>query len=158
MFLCTHNSARSQMAEGLLRSFYGEKYDVYSAGATPTVVNPLAVKVMGEIGIDISGQSSKSIEEFRGRKIDLAVTVCKDTPRLSCPFCSKPLSAGRPEIIRSTLSGAKRWVEHGFDDPSDVGENEEERILAFRRTRDEMTDWIKAFFANLVVSGPDGKV
>src|SRR4030043_2487316 len=90
LFLCTHNSARSQIAEGLLRHIYGDKYEVYSAGATPTRVNPLAVKVMAEIGIDISGQVSKSIEEFKGRDIDFVVTVCKSTPRLSCPFCSTP--------------------------------------------------------------------
>ncbi len=78
LFLCTHNSARSQMAEGLLRHYYGDRYEAFSAGATPTKLNPLAVKVMEEIGIDISGQSSKSIEDFRGKDIDVVVTVCKN--------------------------------------------------------------------------------
>jgi len=148
LFLCTHNSARSQMAEGLLRHYYGDRYEAFSAGATPTKLNPLAVKVMEEIGIDISGQSSKSIEDFRGRDIDVVVTVCKNTPRLSCPFCSTPLSAGRPDIIRSNIPSAKQWVEHGFDDPSDVEGSEEEKVRAFRSTRDEIRNWVLRYFSN----------
>lgn len=148
LFLCTHNSARSQMAEGLLRHFYGERYEVYSAGATPTKVHPLAVKVMAEIGIDISGQSSKSIEEFRGRDMDLVVTVCRSTPRLSCPFCSSPGVVGRPTIISEILPGTKRFIEHGFNDPSDVEGSEEERIKAFRATRDEIRKWILDYFSD----------
>jgi len=114
LFLCTHNSARSQMAEGLLRHFYGDRYEAFSAGANPTSVHPLAIKAMAEIGIDISGHSSKSIDEFRGRDIDLVVTVCRSTPKLSCPFCSSPGVVGRPAIIDETLPGARRFVEHGF--------------------------------------------
>jgi len=149
LFLCTHNSARSQMAEGLLRHYYGDKYEAYSAGATPTRVNPLAVKVMEELGIDISGQSSKSIEDFRGKDIDVVVTVCKDTPKHSCPFCSIFPTAGTPEIIRSNIPGAKLWIEHGFDDPSEVEGSEEDRLSSFRRVRDEISEWVKAFFADL---------
>ena len=154
LFLCTHNSARSQIAEGLLRHLYGERYEAFSAGATPTSIHPLAVKVMKEIGIDISGQSSKSIEEFRGKDIDLVVTVCKSTPRLSCPFCSTPLSIGRPEIIRSTLPDAKHWIEHGFSDPAEVEGSEDERLAAFRSVRDEIREWVKSYFSdpNRVVS------
>ena len=110
LFLCTHNSARSQMAEGLLRQFYGEKYEVFSAGASPTRVNPLAIQVMGEIGIDISGQRSKSIEEFRGKDIDLVVSVCESSVRVICPFCSSPIVGDRPQIIGETLPGAKRYL------------------------------------------------
>ena len=158
LFLCTHNSARSQISEGLLRHLYGERYEVFSAGATPTSVHSLAVKVMKEIGIDISRQSSKSIEDFRGKNIDLVVTVCKSTPSLSCPFCSTPLSMGRPEIIKSTLPGAKNWIEHGFNDPAEVEGSEEERLAAFRRVRDEIHTWVKSYFSdpNRVIS--EGKV
>ena len=147
LFLCTHNSARSQMAEGLLRHFYGDRYEVFSAGATPTRVHPLAVKAMAEIGIDISGQSSKSIDEFRGKDIDLVVTVCKSTPRLSCPFCSSPGTFGRPAIISETLPEAKQFVEHGFSDPSDVKGTEGEKIEAFRAIRDEIKTWILDYFS-----------
>ena len=149
LFLCTHNSARSQMVEGLLRHFYGEKYEVFSAGSTPTRVHPLAVKVMAEIGIDISRQSSKSIEEFRNKDIDAVVTVCTSTPRLTCPFCSSPLIRGRPEIINATLPGAKHYLQHGFSDPSEVEESDEEKIAAFRRTRDDIKKWILDYFADL---------
>jgi arsenate reductase len=137
------------MAEGLLRYFYGEKYEVFSAGATPTRVHPLAIKAMAEIGIDISGQSSKSIDEFRGRDIDLVVTVCKSTPKLSCPFCSSPGTFGRPAVINETLPGAKRFIEHGFSDPSDVEGTEEEKIEAFRSVRDEIKTWIFDYFSDL---------
>ena len=148
LFLCTHNSARSQIAEGLLRHIYGDKYEVYSAGATPTRVNPLAVKVMAEIGIDISGQVSKSVEEFKGRDIDFVVTVCKSTPRLSCPFCSTPGIVGRPTIIKETLPSAKHFIEHGFSDPSEV-DGDEERLASFRATRDAIREWILSYFADL---------
>ena len=149
LFLCTHNSARSQMAEGLLRHFYGDRYEAFSAGANPTRVHPLAIKVMAEIGVDISGQSSKSIDEFQGRDFDLVVTVCRGTPRLSCPFCSSPGVVGRPAIIDETLPGARRFVEHGFGDPSDVEGSEEERVEAFRATRDEIKKWVLDYFSNL---------
>jgi arsenate reductase len=137
------------MAEGLLRHFYGDRYEAFSAGATPTKVHPLAIKAMAEIGIDISGQSSKSINEFRGRDIDLVVTVCRSTPRLSCPFCSSPGVVGRPTVIDETLPRARRFVEHGFGDPSDVEGSEEERVEAFRATRDEIKKWVLDYFSNL---------
>jgi len=149
LFLCTHNSARSQMAEGLLRHFYGDRYEVFSAGANPTKVHPLAVKVMAEIGVDISGQSSKSIEEFRGRDVDLVVTVCRSTPKLSCSFCSSPGAFGRPAIITETLPGAKRFIEHGFSDPSDVEGTDDEKIEAFRTVRNDIQNWIRNYFSDL---------
>ena len=149
LFLCTHNSARSQMAEGLLRHFLGDKYEVFSAGSSPTQVHPLAIKVMAEIGIDISKQTSKSIEEFRNKEIDIVATVCRNSAKVSCPFCSSPIIGGRPEIIDTTLPGAKRYLQHGFSDPSEVDGSDEEKITAFQQTRDEIKEWILGYFPDL---------
>src|SRR5208283_4972315 len=91
LFLCTHNSARSQIAEGLLRHFYSDKYEVFSAGTNPTSVHPLAIKTMAEIGVDISKQYSKNIDEFSDVDIDLAVTVCQSSAKTNCVLCSSPL-------------------------------------------------------------------
>ncbi len=148
LFLCTHNSARSQIAEGLLRHLYGSRYEVFSAGATPTRVNPLAVKVMSEVGIDISKQRSKSIEEFRNRPMDLVVSVCKSSAKVVCAICSSPMVGDRPEIIDQTLPGSKRYIDHPFDDPSEVEGTNEEKIEAFRRARDEIKKWILEYFAD----------
>jgi arsenate reductase len=137
------------MAEGLLRHFYGDRYEVFSAGSTPTYVNPLAVKVMGELGIDISNQRSKSIEEFRDKDIDLVVSVCSNSPKVSCAFCSSPLISGRPEIINETLPGAKRYLHYPFNDPSEVEGSDDEKLAAFRRTRDDIKKWMLDYFANL---------
>lgn len=139
------------MAEGLLRHFYGEKYEVYSAGSDPTHVHLLAIKVMAEIGIDISNQTSKSIEEFRNKDIDLVVTVCTSSPKVVCPFCSSPILGSRPEIINSTLPTAKHFLQHGFNDPSEAEGSEEEKIIAFRHIRDEMKKRIITFFADLKI-------
>jgi arsenate reductase len=149
LFLCTHNSARSQMAEGLLRHLYGDRYEVFSAGATPTRVNPLAIKVMAEMGIDISKQRSKSIEEFRGKDIDLVVSVCESSVKVICPFCSSPIVGDRPQIIGETLPEAKRYLHRPFSDPSEVEGNDEEKLAAFRRTRDYIRKWILDYFASL---------
>lgn len=147
LFLCEHNSARSQMAEGLLRHLYGEKYEVFSAGANPAQVNPFAIKVMAEIGIDISKQYSKSIEEFRNKEIDLVVSVCKSSPKLMCSLCSSPIVLGRPEIINTTIPGAKHYLYHGFDDPSEVDGSDDEKTMTFRRIRDNIKQWIIGNFA-----------
>lgn len=155
LFLCTHNSARSQMAEGLLRNFYGEKYEVFSAGSSPTQVHPLAVKVMAEIRIDISKQTSKSIEEFRNKDIDVVASVCRSSARAICPFCSSPIIRGRPEIISTTLPGAKHYIHHGFNDPSEMDESDEEKLAAFRRTRDDIKKWVLDYFADLKTEGSD---
>ena len=149
LFLCTHNSARSQMAEGLLRHVYGEKYEVFSAGTNPTQVHLLAVKVMAEIGIDISGQHSKNIEEFSNVDVDLAVTVCQSSAKTICPLCSPPTFMGRPEVINAKLHRTKHYLLHGFSDPSEVEGSEEERLGAFRRTRNEIKEWIIVQFADL---------
>jgi len=155
LFLCEHNSARSQMAEGLLRQVYGDKYDVFSAGSNPTQVNPFAIKVMAEIGIDISKQYSKGIEEFRNKEIDLVVSVCQSNAKLMCSLCSSPIVLGRPEIINTTIPGAKRYLHHGFNDPSEVDGSDEEKIMAFRRTRDDIKQWIIDNFADPKTIGSD---
>jgi len=148
LFLCEHNSARSQMAEGLLRHLYGEKYEVFSAGSNPTQVNPFAIKVMAEIGIDISKQYSKNIEEFRNKSIDVVVSVCQSSAKLICSLCSSPIVMGRPEIINTTIPGARRYLHHGFNDPSEVDGNDEEKATAFRRIRDDIRQWIIDGFAD----------
>jgi len=149
LFLCEHNSARSQMAEGLLRHLYGQKYEVFSAGSNPTQVHPLAIRVMAEIGIDISEQYSKSIEEFRNVDIDLAVSVCRSSAKLLCSLCSSPIIGDRPEIIGTTLPKAKRYIDHGFTDPSETDGTLEQKVEAFRRTVEEIKKWISNTFADL---------
>ncbi|MGA2387154.1 MAG: arsenate reductase ArsC [Candidatus Bathyarchaeia archaeon] len=149
LFLCTHNSARSQMAEGLLRHFYGDKYEVFSAGTNPTSVHPLAIKAMAEIGIDMSGHRSKSIDEFSEVDIDLAVTVCQSSAKTICKLCSSPMFMGRPDIINAKLHKTKHYLVHGFSDPSEVEGTEDEKLAAFRLTRDEMKQWILEEFADL---------
>lgn len=121
LFLCTHNSARSQMAEGFLRQFGGERFAVYSAGTAPSGVNPLAIAVMREAGIDISEQHSKSMSEFLGQDFDYVITVC-DQANEACP-----VFPGDPQRIH--------W---SFPDPSAV-EGDEQRLAAFDRTGRELT-------------------
>ncbi len=146
LFLCTHNSARSQIAEGLLRSLYGDRYEVFSAGTNPTLVNPLAIKVMAEDGIDISRQYSKNLDVYKDADIDLVVSVCRGS-KLNCPICASPIVMGRPELISSMLPKAKDYLDHSFNDPSEVEGSEEEKLEAFRRTRDEIKEWISERFA-----------
>ncbi len=129
LFICTHNSARSQMAEGFLKTLFGDRYEAYSAGTHPTKVNPYAIKAMAEIGIDISNHRSKSIEEFRGVRFDYVVTVC-DNAKENCPF----------------LPGAKVYLHKSFKDPSEAKGMEEEIMRVFRRIRDEIKNWIEETF------------
>lgn len=128
LFVCTHNSARSQMAEGLLNNIYPERFQAYSAGTIATRVNPFAIKAMKEIGIDISSHRSKSIEEFRGEIFDYVVTVC-DHANETCPFFP-----------------GKVHIHKNFIDPSNTKGTEKEVLEAFRKTRDEIKDWIEKFF------------
>ena len=129
LFLCTHNSSRSQMAEGLLHSRGGVAYEVFSAGTEPRVVHPLAIKVMHEIGIDISDHRAKSLEEFREQPpMDLVVTVCDEAAE-ACPY----------------FPNARRQVHWGFPDPSRVEGSEEERLAAFRHIRDLIATRIRQF-------------
>jgi arsenate reductase len=143
------------MAEGLLRHFYGERYEAFSAGSTPTQVNPLAITVMAEIGVDISKQRSKSIEEFRNKDMDLVVSVCSSSARVVCPFCSSPIVGDRPDIIHETLPGARHYLQHGFSDPSEVDGDEKDKVEAFRRTRDEIKKWLLDYFSELKTEDPD---
>jgi len=121
LILCTGNSARSQMAEGLLRHVAGDRFEVYSAGTKPGQVRAEAVAVMNEIGIDIGGHRSKSVEEFAGQEFDYVITVC-DNARESCPFF--------PAITQR--------IHWSIEDPAAVQGSEEERLAAFRRIRDQL--------------------
>ena len=129
LILCTGNSARSQMTEGLLRHEFGEAFDVQSAGTLPTSVRDEAIRVMSEIGIDISSHHSKHVDRFIGSDFDYVITVC-DNARESCPVF--PTRAVR--------------IHHSFEDPppQDVG-SDEARMKIFRRVRDEMQEWVRAF-------------
>jgi arsenate reductase (thioredoxin) len=135
LFLCTHNSARSQMAEGLLRAIYGERYNAYSAGTEPSFVDLRAVLVMKEIGIDISGQYPKPTEEFHDTIFDLAVTVC-DRAKQACPICSTQLE------LPAKYPRAREVMHRSFEDPAQAAGSEEEQLKAFRLVRDEMREWI----------------
>jgi arsenate reductase len=139
LFLCTHNSARSQMAEGLLRGIYGDRYESYSAGVKATTVNPLAVLAMKEIGIDISSQYSKTPQEFQDTIFDVAVTVC-DNAKTACPICSTNLE------LPSKSPRAKEVIHKSFDDPAAAVGSEEEKLKVFRQVRDEIKDWISQTF------------
>jgi arsenate reductase len=121
LIVCTGNSARSQMAEGLLRHDAGDRFEVASAGTKPTRVRAEAIAVMAEIGIDISGHRSKSVDEFLPDPPDLLVTVC-DSARESCPV----------------FPGAVERRHMPFEDPAAVEGSEEERLAAFRRARDQI--------------------
>lgn len=121
LILCTGNSARSQMAEGLLRHEAGDRFEVFSAGTKPTQVRPEAIVVMQELGIDISGHRSKSVDEFAGQDFDCVVTVC-DNAKASCPI----------------FPGNTKRIHWSVDDPAAVEGSEEHRLAAFRRVRDEL--------------------
>jgi len=127
LFICTHNSARSQMAEGLLRHLAGDRFEVESAGTEKTHVRPLAIEAMKEIGIDISGQASKTIESLGDRKFDYAITVC-DNANEACPI----------------FPGGTRRLHWSFEDPSAATGTDEERLAVFRRVRDEIRAKIDA--------------
>lgn len=135
LILCTGNSARSQMAEGLLRHDAGERFEVESAGTRPSTVRPEAISVMRELGIDISGHRSKSVQEFHGQKFDYVITVC-DSARESCPV----------------FLGAAKKLHHDFDDPAALQASEEERLALFRRVRDELRSYLDAFTKDLANS------
>ena len=125
IFICTHNSARSQMAEGYLRARYSDKFEAGSAGTEVREVHPGAIQVMKEIGIDISGHRSKLIDEFFDRGADVVVTLC-DSAQQSCPF----------------LPGAKTVIHAGFPDPSACAGTPEECLTQFRMVRDAIIAWI----------------
>ncbi len=129
------------MAEGLLRTLFGSKYEVYSAGIEATSIDPRAVKVMNEIGIDISGQTSKSMDKYRGVLFDLAITVC-DKAKEACPICGINLKAP------ATVPAAKKAIHKTFKDPAIAEGSEEDQLNAFRKVRDEIQDWMARTFAD----------
>ena len=130
IFVCTHNSARSQMAEGMLRAWADDRFESFSAGTEATRVRPEAIEVMREIGIDISTQASKTLEPFLGQKFDWLVTVC-DQAREACP----------------TLPGVERQQHWSVDDPSAVKSDGPARLAAFRAARDDLASRIRDFIA-----------
>lgn len=128
LILCTGNSARSQMAEGLLRHDAGDRFAVESAGTHPGTVRPEAIAVMGELGIDLSGHRSKNVSEFDGQAFDYVLTVC-DNARENCPI----------------FPAATKQIHHSFDDPAAVEGSEAERLAVFRRVRDEIREYLRGF-------------
>ena len=129
LILCTGNSARSQMAEGLLRHDAGERFDVESAGTKPGIVRSEAIAAMRELGIDVFGQRSKHVDEFEGLRFDYVITVC-DSAKESCPL----------------FFGAVQRLHHSFDDPPPMSQGtDEERMDIFRRVRDELRAYLAEF-------------
>ena len=121
LFLCTHNSARSQMAEGLLRHLAGDRFEAFSAGTDATRVRPLAIRAMAELGVDIAGQESKTLERYLGEPFDEVITVC-DAANEACP-------------VFPSARSRRHW---SFDDPSRATGTEDEQLAVYRRVRDEI--------------------
>ena len=130
LFLCTHNSARSQMAEGFLRAMAGDRFEAGSAGTEKTSVNPLAIRAMSELGIDLGGHTSKLYEDVASEAWDYLITVCDDANE-RCPW----------------VPGSVKRLHWSFPDPSRATGSEEERLAVFRRVRDQiqerLTDWLR---------------
>jgi arsenate reductase len=129
LILCTGNSARSQMAEGLLRAAAGDRFEVFSAGTRPVGLNPNAVVALKEVGVDISHHRSKPVDEFAGRQFDYVITVCENA-RESCPI----------------FPGGGKRIHHSFEDPAST--DPERQIAAFRAVRDQISTWISQFVAS----------
>jgi arsenate reductase len=131
LFICTHNSARSQMAEGLLNALDGDRFEAMSAGTEPAAVHPMAVRAMAELGIDLSAARSKSVDGFVDRELDWVITVC-DRAHQNCPF----------------FAGGKRQLHKGFGDPAqpDLAQDDPALLGLFRRTRDEIREWLEREF------------
>lgn len=130
LIVCTGNSARSQMAEGLLRHEGGDRFEVFSAGTKPSIVRPEAIAVMSELGLDISRHRSKPVEEFVGQPLDYVITVC-DSAKETCPV----------------FPGNLRRLHWPFDDPAGVAGSVDDRKAAFRKIRDQIHRRIKVFLA-----------
>ncbi|QYZ79176.1 arsenate reductase ArsC [Methanofollis formosanus] len=128
LFICTHNAARSQMAEGYMRARYGERYEVYSAGTAPAVeIDPRAVAVMAEIGVDLAGQETKALSVYFQQEMDTVVTVCEGG---ICPM----------------FPWAKTVIHEEFPDPRAISGSEGEVLQGFRRVRDDIIKWIDGRF------------
>ena len=128
LFICSHNAARSQMAEGYLRARHGDRFEAFSAGTKASTLSPYAIRVMQEIGVDISGHRSKSLNEIAGREMDVAVIVC-DAAKSACPF----------------FPWAKVTLHAIFRNPKEFAGTDDEIINGFREIRDEITGWIDRF-------------
>lgn len=133
LILCTGNSARSQMAEGLLKQICQSKCEIFSAGTKPSNVRPEAIKVLQEIGIDISNNRSKSVDEFVNKEIDYVLTVC-DNANENCPY----------------FPAKTKLVHHSFADPAAIEGDEDVRLAAFRRVRDEIKKYLENDFVKIV--------
>ena len=131
LFLCTHNSARSQMAEGLVRHLAGNRFEVMSAGTEATHVRPLAVRAMDEVGIDISGQESKTLDRYLGEPFDYVITVCEEANE-ACPF----------------FPGAAERLHWSLPDPAAAQGTEEQRLEVFQSVRDLLRDYIEGELVN----------
>lgn len=131
LFLCTHNSARSQLAEALMRHHFGNRFEVRSAGTERTRVKPEVPLVLEEAGVDASGLTSKAIDDLGNWQADIVVTVCDDA-REQCPY----------------HPGSKATIHKSFADPSRIDSSPEDRFNAFRATRDEIEAWLKASFSD----------
>ena len=129
LFVCTHNSSRSQIAEGLV-NHYNNDYHAFSAGTEQTQVNPYAIAVLSEIGVDITHHRSKLIDEFANKEFEFVITVC-DNAKESCPFFPR----------------AKEYMHMGFPDPSTIKGNDEDILNAFRETRIQISNWLSTKLA-----------
>jgi arsenate reductase len=132
LFLCTHNSCRSQMAEGIVNQYLGDRLKAFSAGTEAAFVHPRAIAVMAEIGIDISRHRSKSLDEFEGETFDYVVTLCGSANE-QCPL----------------FFGVVERIHIGFDDPARAAGSDEEIMAEFRRVRDDIRHRLLEFFANV---------
>jgi arsenate reductase len=132
LFLCTHNSARSQMAEGFLRARAGDRFEVTSAGTEATRVNPLAVQAMAEVGVDLSGHTSKTLDRFVGEPWDYVITVC-DSANQRCPV----------------FPGRTQRLHWSFEDPSAATGTDAERLVVFRKVRDQIAGRIERWLAEI---------
>jgi arsenate reductase (thioredoxin) len=126
LILCTGNSARSQMAEGLLRHIAGDRFEIFSAGTKPVGLNPNAVTAMSEVGIDITGHRSKSVDEFAGQQFDYVITVCQNAKEF-CPI----------------FPGPGKRLHENFEDPASAPA--QRQLEAFRRVREQLFSWLKRF-------------
>ena len=132
LFLCTGNSCRSQMAEGLLRSIAGDLFEAHSAGTLPLGVNPAAVAAMAELGIDISAHRSEHVDSYLGRGIDTVITVC-DRAASNCP----------------TFPEGTHKIHWSFDDPAEAEGSDDQRMAVFRRVRDEIAGSLREWLGPL---------
>lgn len=130
LILCTHNSARSQMAEGLLQAMAGDRFEVYSAGTEATHVRPLAIEAMAEQGIDISGHTSKTLDRFLGQPFDYVITVC-DHANETCPI----------------FPHARNRIHWSFPDPSKAQGDHEQQLAMYRQVRDAIAEQLRSWLA-----------